>query len=451
MRLDKLTTTKTELALDALLDEDSTFYGDLFPHAVQWHGELYLEDGLHRALRAALQQRNVIHVRVLDLDALTPPRPRGRRPGSPTAPSAIPMALGAARAEQPAANRRWTSTLRTELQPALLLGHPRRLDPGAGAGLADRRGQVVAHRPLRQEQPARRCRPRSRRPRRPAARRPPAPTAGWRPSASAAAARSRSMTRSPAITARMPRASSATGASLTRKPAAPTSIARRRKPGRPKVVRMTARQLGHAPWPARGRPRCRRRPGISMSSSATSGRCSRAAVDDGVPAADLGHDLEVVLQLEQGPQRPADQRLVLGDEHPDHRAATGPRPAPAAAAAASRKPPPAAGPGVQPPAERRRPARPARTARRRAGRPSPPRPVVGDGQHDLSSPSSVSSTVTVPRAAVPQHVRRRLPHHPAEHGVDRAGQRRLRASGSAQRDAGRGQRRPRLGQRLGAG
>ena len=72
IRLDTLTTTKRELALDTLLAEDSTFYGDLFPHAVQWRGELYLEDGLHRALRAALQQRNVIHVRVLDLDALIP-------------------------------------------------------------------------------------------------------------------------------------------------------------------------------------------------------------------------------------------------------------------------------------------------------------------------------------------------------------------------------------------
>ena len=72
VRMDTLVTTKKELALDALLAEDSTFYGDLFPHAVQWHGDLYLEDGLHRALRAALQQRNVIHVRVLDLDALTP-------------------------------------------------------------------------------------------------------------------------------------------------------------------------------------------------------------------------------------------------------------------------------------------------------------------------------------------------------------------------------------------
>jgi Arc/MetJ family transcription regulator len=70
IRLDELTTTKKELALDQLLDEDSTFYGDLFPHAVQWRGEVYLEDGLHRALRAALENRHTIHVRILDLDAL---------------------------------------------------------------------------------------------------------------------------------------------------------------------------------------------------------------------------------------------------------------------------------------------------------------------------------------------------------------------------------------------
>ena len=72
VRLDQLVTTKRELALDRLLAEDSTFYGDLFPHAVQWHGELYLEDGLHRAVRAALQQRHTLHVRVLDLDELRP-------------------------------------------------------------------------------------------------------------------------------------------------------------------------------------------------------------------------------------------------------------------------------------------------------------------------------------------------------------------------------------------
>lgn len=74
VRLDELISTKRELALDKLLDEDSTFYGDLFPHAVQWEGEVYLEDGLHRALRAALQQRTTLHVRVLDLDELRPHR-----------------------------------------------------------------------------------------------------------------------------------------------------------------------------------------------------------------------------------------------------------------------------------------------------------------------------------------------------------------------------------------
>lgn len=72
IRLSDLTATKRELALDHLLDEDSTFYGDLFPHAVQWRGETYLEDGLHRALRAALQNRQSMHMRVLDLDALRP-------------------------------------------------------------------------------------------------------------------------------------------------------------------------------------------------------------------------------------------------------------------------------------------------------------------------------------------------------------------------------------------
>ena len=64
VRLDQLVTTKDTLQLAALLDEDSTFYGDLFAHVVEWRGELYLEDGLHRALRAALQQRHVLHARV---------------------------------------------------------------------------------------------------------------------------------------------------------------------------------------------------------------------------------------------------------------------------------------------------------------------------------------------------------------------------------------------------
>lgn len=68
VRLDELITTKSQLDLHNLLREDSTFYGDLFAHVVRWHGDLYLEDGLHRALRAALQQRPLLHARVLDLD-----------------------------------------------------------------------------------------------------------------------------------------------------------------------------------------------------------------------------------------------------------------------------------------------------------------------------------------------------------------------------------------------
>jgi Arc/MetJ family transcription regulator len=67
VRLDDLVTTKATLRLEALLDEDSTFYGDLFAHVVRWRGELYLEDGLHRALRAALQQRHVLHARVHEM------------------------------------------------------------------------------------------------------------------------------------------------------------------------------------------------------------------------------------------------------------------------------------------------------------------------------------------------------------------------------------------------
>ena len=67
VRLEQLTTTKSSLNLHDLLAEDSTFYGDLFPHVVQWQGRMYLEDGLHRALRAALQQRQTLHARVLEL------------------------------------------------------------------------------------------------------------------------------------------------------------------------------------------------------------------------------------------------------------------------------------------------------------------------------------------------------------------------------------------------
>ncbi|MGO1229139.1 type II toxin-antitoxin system VapB family antitoxin [Glutamicibacter arilaitensis] len=69
VKLADLVTTKSTLDLETLLSEDSTFYGDLFPHVVRYRDVLYLEDGIHRALRSALHHRSVIHARILDLDA----------------------------------------------------------------------------------------------------------------------------------------------------------------------------------------------------------------------------------------------------------------------------------------------------------------------------------------------------------------------------------------------
>jgi Arc/MetJ family transcription regulator len=68
--LAELITTTTVVDVAKLLSDDPTLPGDLFPHAVRWCGELFLEEGLHRALRAALQQRTTLNVRVLDLDLL---------------------------------------------------------------------------------------------------------------------------------------------------------------------------------------------------------------------------------------------------------------------------------------------------------------------------------------------------------------------------------------------
>ena len=70
IRLSDLVPTKGTLDLATLLSEESTFYGDLFAHVVYWQGTFYLEDGLHRAVRAALQQRAVLHCRILNLDDL---------------------------------------------------------------------------------------------------------------------------------------------------------------------------------------------------------------------------------------------------------------------------------------------------------------------------------------------------------------------------------------------
>jgi Arc/MetJ family transcription regulator len=77
VRLAELITTKSTLDLASLLAEDSTFYGDLFAHVVYWRSAFYLEDGLHRAVRAALRGRGTLHARVLNLDELLAEREDG--------------------------------------------------------------------------------------------------------------------------------------------------------------------------------------------------------------------------------------------------------------------------------------------------------------------------------------------------------------------------------------
>lgn len=91
VRLDELVTTKKTLSLDSLLSDDSTFYGDLFAHVVQHKGVMYLEDGLHRAVRAALQQRAVLHARVLVVaDDAAPVTPTATSSDGTTGPAPVP-------------------------------------------------------------------------------------------------------------------------------------------------------------------------------------------------------------------------------------------------------------------------------------------------------------------------------------------------------------------------
>ena len=82
IRLADLTTTRATLDLRSLLDDDSTFYGDLFAHVVSFKGDLYLETGLHRALRAALQGRTAIHARILEVTEDGVPRPAPAPPSA---------------------------------------------------------------------------------------------------------------------------------------------------------------------------------------------------------------------------------------------------------------------------------------------------------------------------------------------------------------------------------
>ena len=109
-------------------------------------------------------------------------------------------------------------------EPAVLLGEPHRLGTGAGAGLADRGGQVVAHRALGQEQLRARCRRRCRRRGRRRSTSVSRAVSGTRPvDERLSAASAGSTTRRPACTRRTASASWRAGVSLTTNPLAPAS------------------------------------------------------------------------------------------------------------------------------------------------------------------------------------------------------------------------------------
>src|SRR6185437_8038331 len=103
----------------------------------------------------------------------------------------------------------------------------------------------------------------------------------------------------------------------------------------------------------------------------------------------LGDDLDVVLGVEQGPDAAADQRLVVGQQDPDHDGAgTG-------SSARTRKPPPACGPACsRPPSADTRSRIPTRPSPGPWVRPAASRPGSG-GAAGRPRPSPSFSTWTV--------------------------------------------------------
>lgn len=65
--LGDLVATQDGVWLAPLLGEPSSHCGDPIPHVIAWGGSLFLEDGHHRVVRAALNGRRHIPARVLVL------------------------------------------------------------------------------------------------------------------------------------------------------------------------------------------------------------------------------------------------------------------------------------------------------------------------------------------------------------------------------------------------
>lgn len=65
--LEQLTVTQEGIYLRPLIAPTTPVGGDPLPHAVLWNGRLLLEDGHHRAVRAAIRGDRALDVRVLEV------------------------------------------------------------------------------------------------------------------------------------------------------------------------------------------------------------------------------------------------------------------------------------------------------------------------------------------------------------------------------------------------
>lgn len=65
--LHELHATQEGIYLHPLITADTPVGGDPHPHVVSWNGRLYLEDGHHRAVRAAIHGQRTLTARVLVL------------------------------------------------------------------------------------------------------------------------------------------------------------------------------------------------------------------------------------------------------------------------------------------------------------------------------------------------------------------------------------------------
>ena len=271
-------------------------------------------------------------------------------------------------------------------------------------------------------------------------------TAGWRPRDSAATASAGSTTRWPRATRRIASASSVAGRVLQQEP----GRAGLHRP--PQVAGPAERRQDHHAAAGHGGPQLRGgreavEPGHLDVEQRDVGPGLERPRHDLVPAADLGDDVEVGLEGKQRRERAAHHRLVLGEQHPDHVAAS---PTGDGTGTATRSRKPAAGDRARLEAatERGRPLAQPGEARAGAARPGVAglvRPAVRAVVFDLDPANAAvddHADARGRRVAVAQDVRDALPDRPAEDRVDVARQVVGRGLDVAV-DAGRRERRPR--------